>query len=124
MQPVFEDKFIAFIDILGFKNLVAAAEAGNSLQLADLLDLTTKLSASSEQAELQAYGPTICPQSSYVKRDLSFRSTQISDSVIVSAEVSPAGAANFIGRCWGITVRLMNSGVLCRGYITGGSVFN
>jgi hypothetical protein len=124
MQPVFEDKFIAFIDILGFKNLVAAAEAGNSLQLTDLLDLTAKLSASSDQAELRAYGPTVCPRSSYVKRDLSFRSTQISDSVIVSAEVSPAGVANLIGRCWGITVRLMNSGVLCRGYITRGSVFH
>jgi hypothetical protein len=124
MEATFDDKFVAFIDILGFKNLVAAAEAGNGIQLADLLDLTAKLSASSEQAELKAYGPTVCPQSSYVRSDLSFRSTQISDSVIVSAEVSPAGAANFIGRCWGITVRLLNSGVLCRGYITRGSIFH
>jgi hypothetical protein len=124
MQPTFEDKFVAFIDILGFKNLVAAAEVEDGLQLADLLELTSRLSASADQEELRVLGPTVCPSSSYMSRDLSFRSTQISDCVIVSAEVSPAGVANFIGRCWGVTVRLLNAGVLCRGYITRGSVFH
>jgi hypothetical protein len=120
----FEDKFVAFIDILGFKNLVAAAEQGASIQLSDVLELLDKFQASKEQAEIAKYGPIACPQSSRIAPDLSFRATEVSDSLILSAEVSPAGVANLIGKAWGVTVRFLQEGVLCRGYMTRGALFH
>ena len=122
-MPTFDDKFVAFIDILGFKNRVAAAELGRP-QLSDLLGLLEKFQASSDQEQIAANGPIACPQSPCLSRDLGFRATQVSDSLIVSAEVSPAGLANLLGKCWGVTVRFLHEAVLCRGYITRGPLFH
>jgi hypothetical protein len=120
----FEDKFVAFIDILGFKNLVAAAEQGGSVQVSDVLELLDKFQASKEQAEIAQHGPIACPASSRIAPDVSFRATEVSDSLILSAELSPAGVANLIGKAWGVTVRLLHEGVLCRGYMTRGVLFH
>ncbi len=35
----FEEKFIAFIDVLGFKNLAESAEKGNGLPLPEIMEL-------------------------------------------------------------------------------------
>jgi hypothetical protein len=59
-----------------------------------------------------------------VQRDLDFRVTQISDCVIVSAEVSPAGVINLLQHCSRSVNRLLYRGVLCRGFITRGSVYH
>lgn len=123
-MPEFQDKFVAFIDILGFKNMVAAAEDGQDIHLSDVLALLDRLQASAQQAEIAAYGPIACPQSSRIQSDLAFRATEVSDSVIFSAEVSPAGVANILGKSWGLTVRLLGEGVLCRGYLTRGLLFH
>ena len=39
----FTDKFVAFVDILGFKQLVAAAESGTGMSLGELLEVAKKL---------------------------------------------------------------------------------
>ena len=39
----FKDKFIGFVDILGFKKLVEVAEAGTGMPLAELLDRSSSL---------------------------------------------------------------------------------
>ena len=87
----FKDKFIGFVDILGFKKFVEAAEAGTGMSLAELLELLRELGTVDDRRNLEKYGPTICPTSAYRQRDLDFRLTQISDCVVVSTEVSPAG---------------------------------
>lgn len=58
---MFEDKFIAFIDVLGFKGMVASSEAGTGMELPELLELLKKLGDGSERVQFDKYGPTCCP---------------------------------------------------------------
>src|SRR5688572_23931485 len=97
----FKEKFVAFVDILGFQELVKSAEAGTGLTLAEILELVSKLGSPDEQERFAKHGPTTCPFSKYLQPDLDFKITQISDCVIVSAEVSPAGLINLVSHCWG-----------------------
>lgn len=120
----FEDKFIGFVDLLGFKNLVEAAEKGTGIELPELVDLLKLLGTPGKVERIKKTGPTTCPESSYINRDLSFQLTQISDCVIVSSEISPAGVINLISHCWGAVIELMAKGIMCRGYITRGSLFH
>lgn len=120
----FKDKFIGFVDVLGFKELVKAAEAGTGMPLAELLEMLKKLGSCEDQKEFERSGPIVCPSSTYIQRNLDFRVTQISDCVIVSSEVSPAGVINLVNHCWSAVMRLLTKGVMCRGYITRGLVYH
>lgn len=120
----FSEKVVAYIDVLGFKSLVAAAEDGSGLPLAELVDLLSLLGKGTERARFEAHGPSTCPEAPYIERHLDFRVTQISDCAIVSAEVSPAGAINLVSHCWGAVIELLAKGIMCRGYIKRGRVFH
>lgn len=120
----FKEKFVAFVDLLGFKKLVEAAEAGTGMALTELLEVLKKFGSPEERNKFGMYGPTVCPESTYLQRDLDFCLTQISDCVIVSSEVSPAGVINLVNHCWGIVIGLLQSGMMCRGYITRGPIFH
>lgn len=120
----FKDKFVGFVDILGFKQMVEAAEIGTGMSLKDLLETLKHLGNPEDQEHIRKYGPTTCPQSKYIQRDLDFRLTQISDCVIVSSEVSPAGVINLVSHCWGAVIELLTKGIMCRGYITRGAVYH
>jgi hypothetical protein len=120
----FEDKFIAFVDVLGFKGLVEASEAGTGLSLPELMECLTKLGKKADEERFERIGPTTCPQSKYIERNLNFKVTQISDCVIVSSEVSPAGVINLISHCWGAVIELLMKGIMCRGYITRGRIYH
>lgn len=120
----FKEKFIGFVDILGFKELVEAAEKGTGMPLVELLKIVKELGTPEDRVKFEKYGPKACPASRYVQRDLDFKITQISDCVVVSTEVSPAGVINLIHYCWGAVIKLMTKGIMCRGYITRGSVYH
>lgn len=120
----FQDKFIGFVDILGFKGLVEAAENGSGMPLSQLLELLKTLGSPKDRDKFEKYGPTTCPGSKYVQRNLDFQITQITDCVIVSSEVSPAGVINLLSHCWGAVIKLLPKGIMCRGYITRGPVFH
>jgi hypothetical protein len=121
----FKDKFIAYVDILGWKNFVEEAEAGtNNMSLQVLVDLLDKLGSTKDRHDFVVYGPTICPESPFVQRGLDFQLSQAYDCVVVSTEVSPAGVINLIGHCWKVVMGLLGKGVMCRGYITRGSIFH
>ena len=120
----FSDKFIAYVDVLGFKSLVAAAEDGSGLGLPELVDLLTLLGKGTERARFEQHGPMTCPHAPYVERNLDFRVTQISDCVIVSSETSPAGAINLVSHCWDAVIELLSKGIMCRGYIKRGKIYH
>jgi hypothetical protein len=124
MTAQFTEKFIAFVDILGFKKMVENAEAGKDFTLAQLFELLQKLGDARDKASIEQYGPTTCPEAPKIRSDIDFQLTQISDCVVVSAEVSPAGAINLIGHCWKACMGLLTKGVLCRGYITRGNIYH
>ncbi len=118
------EKFVAFIDILGFSDLVEQAEREGSPTLEYLLGLTEKLGTQVDRLRYAQYGPPVCPHSQYLAKDLGFQITQISDCVVVSAEVSPAGVINLLHHCFGVSIDLLVTGHLCRGYITRGKIFH
>ncbi len=120
----FKEKFVAFVDILGFKRLVADAEAGTGLPLQQLTKLLESFGLPEEREKIEKHAPFYCPESKFEDRNLDFRLTQISDCAIISAEVSPAGAINLIGHCWGIVTRFLQHGIMCRGYITRGNIYH
>lgn len=121
---VFKDKFIGYVDILGWTNMVSAAETGAGMPLTALLEVLKELGTSEVRKKYEEHGPMVCPESEYIHCNLDFRLTQISDCVIVSSEVSPAGMINLIAHCWGAVTRLLTKGIMCRGYITRGSVYH
>ncbi len=120
----FKEKFVAFVDVLGFKKLVEQAEAGNGTALSELLKVLNEYGSPEKRTGFGKYGPTICPQSTYLQRDLDFRLTQISDCIIASSEVSPAGVINLVNHCWVFVTSLLKMGMMCRGYITRGRIFH
>lgn len=123
-DPKFKDKFIAYVDILGFKEMEKATETGTGMSLSNLLDVVKELGVSEDRKKHENYGPMICPESTYIHRDLDFRLQQVSDCVVVSSEVSPAGAINLVSYCWGAVLRLLTKGIMCRGYITRGLIYH
>ncbi|MGB8411828.1 MAG: hypothetical protein WCE23_03285 [Candidatus Binatus sp.] len=122
MQPT--DKFVGFVDIMGFKSLVRTAEAGKGLSLEDLSKAVEALGTEADLQCIKTYGPKICPMAPRVPKDLDFQITRSSDCVIVSAEVSPAGVINLISHCWTAQLELLGMGILCRGYIKRGLIYH
>lgn len=119
-----EEKFVAFVDILGFKNMVEASEAGNGVPFSEILDILSKLGTQEDEDRFEASGPRICPQSRHMTKSLNFKITQVSDCVIVSSEISPAGIINLVSHCWGAVIELLVKGIMCRGYITKGLIYH
>ena len=75
----FKEKFIAFIDILGFKHMVAKAEAGQGFSLTEITELVDLLGSSAKRNHFEMDGPTCCPESPHIEKCIDFRLTQTSD---------------------------------------------
>ena len=123
-EPVFQDKFIAFLDIVGFKTKVEEVERGGNLRLSELLEYCAKLAQPGHTQGIATLGPMICPESRYQSRNLNYRVTQISDCAVISAEVSPAGVINLLYHASACVTGLLTKGVMARGYISRGSVYH
>ncbi|MCV3767587.1 hypothetical protein [Rhizobium sp. TRM95796] len=121
MQP--KDKFIAFIDILGFSQLIAKLEE-NGEGFSEALELTEALGPNICSVSLAGFGPTTCPSSTRIEENLDFQATQISDCVVISVEISPAGIINLLSHCYGISLKLLAKGALCRGSIIRGKIYH
>lgn len=120
----FTDKFIGFVDILGFKSLVRASQEGRGPTLSQLTEAVKKLGTEEDRKHIEKYGPTTCPCAPRLRHDLDFQITQASDCVIVSAEVSPAGVINLVNHCWAACIELLAMGLMCRGYIKRGPIYH
>lgn len=119
-----KDKFIAFVDVLGFKQMVQDAESGAGRSFSEIQDIVDVLRNENGKSFFKSYGPQVCPESRCVRKDLDFESTQVSDCVIASSEISPAGVINLVNICWSAAITLLTKGVLVRGYITRGNVMH
>lgn len=120
----FGDKFVAFVDILGFASMVKNAEKGGAPTIAQLLNAAAMLGSAETEIEYEKHGFTVCPCSSCTNRNLNFKLTQVSDCAVISVEVSPAGLINLLVHCATSCMKLMNLGFMCRGYITKGAVYH
>jgi hypothetical protein len=123
-QAEFKEKFVAFVDILGFTSAVEASERGQGRTLEDILTLLGYLERKGSLEFVNADGPMVCPESVWTTRDLDFKITRISDCSVISAELSPAGAINLLYHCYSLAAKLLAAGILVRGYITRGSIYH
>ena len=123
-QIEFSDKFIAFVDILGFSSKVEKAEKGEDLQLSDLIEFCSALAQRDYTNQIAESGPRICPESSCISPRLDYEVTQVSDCAVISAEVSPSGIVHLVQHVSACAFRLLRSGIMVRGYITRGRIFH
>lgn len=114
----YKEKFIAFIDILGFTGFVENSELQEKITLDKILEMTKILGLEYSQ-KIES-----CPDSNNINNNLDFVITQISDCVIISSEVSQKGVINLLAHCNMIIYKLLNMGVLCRGYINKGLIYH
>ena len=124
MEPKFLNKFVAFIDILGFKSKVESAERSKGTQLSDILDLCEELRNPTHVRSISRRGPVVCPESRFRNRNLDYTVTQISDCAVISSEVSPAGIINLLSHVSQSIFGLLRHGVMVRGYVTRGNIFH
>lgn len=57
----FQQTFIGFVDILGFKDMVKALEAGSGKPLSDLMELLQLLGSEKDTGKFAKDGPGTCP---------------------------------------------------------------
>lgn len=124
MSHEFQQKFVAFIDVMGFKSMVEAAERGEGRTVSEVREILDELAGAKNVDFIRKSGPKICPCSPRIRQDLAFEVTQISDCAVVSAEISPAGLINLVSHCWGAVIMLLTKGVMVRGYVTRGMIIH
>lgn len=124
MSHEFQEKFVAFIDVMGFKAMVEAAERGEGRTVGEVREILDQLADVRNVDNIRRHGPMVCPCSPRVRHDLAFEVTQISDCAVASAEISPAGLINLVSHCWGAVIMLLTKGVMVRGYLTRGMLIH
>lgn len=118
------EKFIGFVDIMGFKSLMAHAETGIGLSHDELFEISKLLGSEKDRASRVNSGSKICPCAPYISPDVDFHVTQQFDCAVVSTEVSPAGVVNLIWHCATACLELLGKGLMCRGYIKRGLIYH
>jgi len=123
-KPQFHEKFVAFVDILGWRSLVRRAEEGQDVTLEELSEILNALGTEEDRRQFELYGPTTCPQAPRTRDDLDFRISVASDCVVVTSEISPAGVINLVAHCWKACITLLTKGIMCRGSIKRGQIYH
>src|SRR5262245_56036444 len=117
MGAQYEDRFVAFVDILGFKGLVARTVQSPPRVTPDEI----------EQA--LAVAPAVDLQGVEIGRlgdlsDLELRRTCFSDCFVMSTEASEAGLVKLLLHLRAIASRLVRLHVLPRGGVTRGPLYH
>jgi hypothetical protein len=113
----YENKYVAFADILGFENLVnRTAEPDPEVPLANVL------SALDIPNEVQLEGITLGRVGDIT--EASHRLSTFSDCLAISTEASEKGLMNLLFHLRAIAFRLLKLGYLLRGGITEGAVYH
>lgn len=109
-MPSYEHRYCAFVDILGFQNLVAKLEREET-PLHALHALLAKV-----QNPDVVYNDTL--------KDTDFRAQSISDAVCISTRRSPSGLGQIMHTLQTLTVELLEVGFFVRGAIVSGNLYH
>jgi hypothetical protein len=120
---MFEDRYCAFVDILGFSDRVEQLEQSCDVEALDRLIsclrfMDDEVSEPAYGADLPVYNLT--PTGLKVAELGDPRLTYVSDCLIVSAERNPSGFTALCRKTTKIWLDLLWDGYLCRGAISGG----
>jgi hypothetical protein len=107
----YEERYVAFVDILGFRNLVQKVAKGD-LDAAGLKDL------------LQIVHERPNPSVRELKEGADFRAQSISDAVALSSALIPEGLDYLFYTVGQLATELLQSGIFIRGAITKGKLYH
>lgn len=110
MQEHYQERYVAFVDILGFRNLIAELD-----QDPTLLDKFRKLLS-------DVHRPPESLRDFFKDSDL--KSSSISDAVALSAPITPQGLNHIFAAVEHLTIKLMLLGYFARGAIAKGRLFH
>ena len=105
----YSERYVAFIDILGFSAKVMSTDRDGDSSQADMLAATLKKTASREES-----------LDDLIADDFHFQS--FSDSIVASSPANPAGLAYLMYAVWELAYNLLSSGLLVRGSIAKGKL--
>ena len=128
-ETIMEERFVAFIDILGFTEAVERIERNNNSENNELRRIKSILNFMDEEttdpnycADLPIYIKT---DEGLIERELGDpRLTYVSDCIIISAEPTLDGFKGLSRKIHKITADLASDGFFCRGAITKGKLFH
>ena len=98
------------------------AASGEGLTLGELSEILAALGPDAGGGQIAGLGPPVQSDAPRITGDIDLRISSVSDCVLVSAEISPAGIINLVSHCWTSCMKLLSKGVLCRGYIARGRI--
>jgi hypothetical protein len=128
-DELMEERFVAFIDILGFKEIITGIEERNSKDDLIFRKIKSVLNFMDEETyepnyatDLPIYEET---EGRLIERELGDpRLTYISDCIIISAQPTMDGFKGLSRKIHKITADLASDGIFCRGAITKGKLFH
>lgn len=126
---IMEERFVAFLDILGFTEILKAIELNNSSDNLDLKRIKSILNFMDDEttdpnycADLPIYVKT---EEDLIEKELGDpKLTYFSDCIIISAEPTLDGFKALSRKIHKITADLAFDGVFCRGAIAKGKLFH
>jgi len=113
----YSDRFVAFIDILGFKDLIDQSTTQNSEVTVD------SIREALQPPKPAAKGQIVLGQIGDISKS-GHRQTTFSDSVVISTEPTPLGLVHLVNHCERIARKLLDFGHLCRGGIARGDLYH
>lgn len=128
-NTIMEERFVAFIDILGFTQIVKSIESNNTRENLDLKRIKSILNFMNEETTYSNYFTDLPvyveSEEGLVEKELGDpRITYVSDCIIISAEPTLDGFKGLSRKIHKITADLAYDGVFCRGAITKGKLFH
>lgn len=132
-ENIMEERFVVFLDILGFSETVKNIEQNNSENNLELKKIKSILNFMNEEATEPNYSTDL---PIYVESEEGYaegmveqelgdpRLTYVSDCIIISAEPTLDGFKALSKKIHKITADLAYDGVFCRGAITKGKLFH
>jgi hypothetical protein len=128
-ETIMEERFVAFLDILGFTEAVKRIEKNNNPENNELRRVKSILNFMSEETTESNYSADL---PIYVKKGDELieyelgdpRLTYVSDCIIISAEPTLDGFKGLSRKIHKITADLASDGFFCRGAITKGKLFH
>lgn len=111
----YEDRYIAFVDILGFSGLVKRTESEPEL----IEKLATILEAFKVNAELSEKR-----EQSNAPEDYGLRISSFSDCILLSANSNSIGSVILAITCIHLCIQLLSLGILTRGAISHGKLIH
>ncbi len=113
----YTDRFVGFIDILGFKDLIDRSSAQNPEVTVD------SIREALQPPKPAAEGQIVLGQIGDISKSGHLQTT-FSDSVVISTEPTQTGLVHLVNHCERIARKLLDFGHLCRGGIARGELYH